>query len=573
MKSGNLRYRMFLICIYFVCIVLLTSPPVSAGGTYLPDGGIHLPSISGGMTQLTSPSQFTSYSGPKLSGFTIRQYLAHLAECSHGGPNFDCGIIFADISQSPQSGTPWFKAIYWGDGSSPLVCNIFPTDRDCVSNGHFHYYTTAGTFPVTLKYQGSLNDPITTQSRSVTFLPKQVIIQPPTQPVPTPVPQPPVTLPPEASFYINTLDSMYSPISATFVDTSSGTNIVSRQWDFGDGTRFSGPYPPTHVYTTRAGESYSNYNIRLTVTDNRGRTSTYSSDIYVMTVFHPDFNTVLDPPSGIAPLSVTFTDVTPDLPRWGIIYWDFGDGSSEYWRTEDDGHWWKQSPHVQLQEPKTTQHVYTAQGAYLATMTVRFSSDFAGFSKTQTITVGGISDKIHADFIATPQTIKSGEPVQFTDTSTINTFPTSTISEWHWDFGDGTYSTERNPAHTYQRTGPKTVKLTVGNGLTYSDTKTADISVEGDGPHVESIEVTPNSVLMYQLYAINIKVHNPDDEEKSVTIYCHESGKPEYFLFDEKSTNGPAAKDKTITIPAQGIVTYSFEYQHNWRWLKPIEDQ
>ena len=54
---------------------------------------------------------------------------------------------------------------------------------------------------------------------------------------------------------------------------------------------------------------------------------------------------------------------------------------------------------------------------------------------------------------------------QFTDTSTSK--PTS----WAWDFGDGTASTQQNPAHTYDASGSYTVSLKVTNSAG-SDTAT-----------------------------------------------------------------------------------------------------
>ena len=77
--------------------------------------------------------------------------------------------------------------------------------------------------------------------------------------------------------------------------------------------------------------------------------------------------------------------------------------------------------------------------------------------------------------------------VQFTDQSTcpatiimrtngsiyitsIESAPYGGITTWSWDFGDGTTSTEQNPAHTYQDTGSYTVRLEVA-GPGGSDTK------------------------------------------------------------------------------------------------------
>lgn len=50
--------------------------------------------------------------------------------------------------------------------------------------------------------------------------------------------------------------------------------------------------------------------------------------------------------------------------------------------------------------------------------------------------------------------------VQFQDLSTQQN---GTITNWLWDFGDGTTSTQQNPTHTYQSYGKHNVKLTVTN--------------------------------------------------------------------------------------------------------------
>lgn len=52
--------------------------------------------------------------------------------------------------------------------------------------------------------------------------------------------------------------------------------------------------------------------------------------------------------------------------------------------------------------------------------------------------------------------IKDTRKVVFEDKSYGN------ITSWHWDFGDGTTSTEQNPIHTYRKDGVHyTVTLTV----------------------------------------------------------------------------------------------------------------
>lgn len=62
-----------------------------------------------------------------------------------------------------------------------------------------------------------------------------------------------------------------------------------------------------------------------------------------------------------------------------------------------------------------------------------------------------------AAFSASPTSGYSPLKVQFTDKSKYS--PTS----WKWSFGDGKYSTAKNPVHTYSKVGKYTVALTVKN--------------------------------------------------------------------------------------------------------------
>lgn len=73
-----------------------------------------------------------------------------------------------------------------------------------------------------------------------------------------------------------------------------------------------------------------------------------------------------------------------------------------------------------------------------------------------------------ANFSGIPLSTVTGDPVQFTDTST----PAGTISTWDWDFGDGSpHSALQNPTHIYTDPGIYTVSLEIGDGLT-TDTET-----------------------------------------------------------------------------------------------------
>ncbi|MFA5296361.1 MAG: DUF3821 domain-containing protein [Methanoregulaceae archaeon] len=84
---------------------------------------------------------------------------------------------------------------------------------------------------------------------------------------------------------------------------------------------------------------------------------------------------------------------------------------------------------------------------------------------------------LKADFSGMPTSGEAPLTVQFTDISTGA--PTS----WYWNFGDGVFSTEQNPVHTYLNPGTYTVGLTVSNTAgTSSITKNHYITVTGVGP-------------------------------------------------------------------------------------------
>jgi len=62
-----------------------------------------------------------------------------------------------------------------------------------------------------------------------------------------------------------------------------------------------------------------------------------------------------------------------------------------------------------------------------------------------------------AAFSASPTSGKAPLKVKFTDKSA------GTLTSWKWSFGDGTYSTQKNPVHTYSKAGKYTVSLSVKN--------------------------------------------------------------------------------------------------------------
>ena len=236
-----------------------------------------------------------------------------------------------------------------------------------------------------------------------------------------------------------------APVTVSFTDRSAGT-VVYWSWSFGDGEG-STSQNPSHTYN-----EIGTYSVTLTVSD--GITS--SSQSKTITVIHSksvaDF--IASPTSGAPPLTVSFTD-TSGGGNTGWL-WEFGDGG-----TSTD------------QNPI---HTYSNPGIYSVTFR---TSEPGGISDPRTITVVAYDPLIHppvANFSVFPMLGLVPFAAEFVDTTTGN------VIGWHWDFGDGTTSTDRNPSHTYATAGIYTVSLTA-TGPGGSDTYTrADCIVVATPP-------------------------------------------------------------------------------------------
>ncbi len=125
--------------------------------------------------------------------------------------------------------------------------------------------------------------------------------------------------------------------------------------------------------------------------------------------------------SGCSPLQVQFNDFSSGSPtQW---YWDFGDGQSSTQKN-----------------PVTT---YINGGSYTVKLFVKNSTsqDFnekPGYIKVSATPLVSFSQS--ADSGCAPLS------VDFTNTSSLFGEP---VSEWLWDFGDGSLSNLQNPSHTY----------------------------------------------------------------------------------------------------------------------------
>lgn len=135
------------------------------------------------------------------------------------------------------------------------------------------------------------------------------------------------------------------------------------------------------------------------------------------------------------PIHVQFTDLSTGFPN--VWFWDFGDGSTSS----------EQNP----------VHPYTLAGEYEVCLVIQHSDTSYNCSDTICKTIV-IPDSVECEAIFTYD-INPNYPleVSFLDHSIGN------ITNWEWNFGDGTISYEKDPVHFFQKSGEYLVCLNVSH--------------------------------------------------------------------------------------------------------------
>jgi len=172
-----------------------------------------------------------------------------------------------------------------------------------------------------------------------------------------------------------------------------------------------------------------------------------------------------NPTSGIVPLTVLFTDNSTNTPTaWN---WSFGDGN-----------------YSAIQNPV---HTYVSAGTF--TVSLNASNSAGNNISIKSNYIDGIGRIIPptGSFTGIPTTGAVPLTVQFTDTSIGS--PTS----WNWSFGDGSYSTARNPLHTYLVNGTFTVSLNATNSAGSNTATRADYIVVSTKPPVTPTPLSRDS--------------------------------------------------------------------------------
>jgi PKD repeat protein len=290
-----------------------------------------------------------------------------------------------------------------------------------------HTFSNPGSYDVTLTTTDDLD---VTNTKTVTITVAAFTVSPS-----TPAPGSPVTL------------------TAVNPGAPAGTTYT---WNLGDG---STPPPPStslsiqYTYSARGA-----YKVSLTITTNGTAGDPSTGVVNVDTAPTPAFTSSAN--AVLPGTPVNFDGSGSTAATGGSIAdysWNFGDGTP----AQDTG------------GTATTSHTFAATGTYTVTLT---ATDDLGASAPVTHTV--IVDQPTAAFAVSPSGPTPNVPVTFDASGSSD--PESMITDYSWNFGDGT--TQDNGAtaaiqHTYIAGGTYTVTLTVKDGFSLPATTSRQVVV------------------------------------------------------------------------------------------------
>ncbi len=201
-----------------------------------------------------------------------------------------------------------------------------------------HEYTHPGMYSVTLKISGPGGSDSLTKQNYI-----NVLFDPPT------------------ADFIGEPDSGLVPLEVQFTDMSTDS-VNNWDWDFGDGET-SYEQNPLHTY-----DSAGIYTVSLGVTGPGGNDEAIKEDYITVTAEAPQADFSGTPTSGMAPLTVEFSDLSSgEIDTWK---WFFGDGDS-----------------AMVQYPG---HEYTNPGTYTVSLTATGPGGSDTETKADYIVVGSV---------------------------------------------------------------------------------------------------------------------------------------------------------------------------------------
>ncbi len=313
----------------------------------------------------------------------------------------------------------------------------------------------------------------------------------------------------EANFTSNETFGL-APMTVLFTDSSTGQGLYY-QWDFGDGTANSTEQNPVHTYIVGG-----TYDVALTVSNNAG-SSTLMKEGYI-TAMEP-----IPPVGGEKAYYMIHSNV---------------DGAEVYF----NGDWYEGTIEngtllVQTCTSCTPVWSYTIKKCGYFPLTQE-NHEFPGKDETIHLYANLTAPKepLIADFSANV-TEASAPPLTVLFTSSH----IGVAGSWNWSFGDGTYSEEEDPVHTYTALGNYTVSLTLFNSACQNNTM--------EKVHFIRIRERPPFFADFSV--------NPGFGPAPMTVRCTDmsTGDPTRIVYDFGDGFKTMGRDATHTYRSPGTYT------------------
>lgn len=255
----------------------------------------------------------------------------------------------------------------------------------------------------------------------------------------------------------------YAPLGVAFAGVAvGGTAPYTYTWDFGDGSaQGSGPVP-SHVYL-RTGL----FTATLIVHDSGGAVGTANLRIEVDCPPIPlVVNLTANPTRGLAPLPVAFVGAASGGTGPYSFAWDFGDGGSA--------------------SAQDTSHVYTAPGAFLATLTATDAVGARASASALIVVLGATPLSLVAT--ATPTFGPAPLAVQFSANASGGVPPVSFV----WVFGDGSGHAGANASHVYALPGVYTAEVWANDSA--GSSATAQVVITASTSLTLRLDANPDTI-------------------------------------------------------------------------------
>jgi len=252
---------------------------------------------------------------------------------------------------------------------------------------------------------------------------------------------------PVAMFNVSQLPCEDATVTFDDVSMTYAGFITQVEWNFGDGNTQQINYPSNtdteHIYT-EAGT----YIVSLTIHASDSCTSEYTQTISINPAPLANF----EYENACQGKPVLFTDLTSTggtgaISGWS---WNFGDEASG---------------NANISTIQNPSHTYANSGIFQVSLTTTAENGCTSI-KTKPVTITAAP---FVDFSFDTRCVNTD--IQFTPSAAVNT---ADVQVWEWSFGDGFFSAQPNPVHTYSTPGSFIVSLTITNlaGCQNSESKT-----------------------------------------------------------------------------------------------------